>query len=366
MLHDCRPHLTATVPAIPGRIRHDPGDFRVEEVPAYTPSGHGEHLFVQFEKTDLTTPEAVRRLARALSVPPQAASFAGMKDRRAITTQWASFAGASPEAATHAAVEGVRVLASAPHHRKLRTGHLRANRFQILVRDVPGSRWPDIPHMLDTLLRTGVPNYYEAQRFGRDGGNLDRARRWLVEGGRPPRDRSRRKWDVSVLQSWLFNEVLAARIRAGDLARALPGDLMRREETGGLFVSDGPGADQERVDQWEISPTGPMFGPRMRWPEAEARDREQAALDDAGLSTAHLERFGRAGQGTRRALRVRPGDARAERVSEGVRLTFELPTGAYATGLLRELFKEGLRVETGNETVPGVVNGEGPGTTPPA
>ena len=78
-------------PAISGLLKDRPEDFRVDEIPAYSPSGAGEHLFVHFEKTGLDTKEAVRRIARALEVEPRDAGFAGLKDRHAITTQWASF-----------------------------------------------------------------------------------------------------------------------------------------------------------------------------------------------------------------------------------------------------------------------------------
>jgi tRNA pseudouridine13 synthase len=338
------PYLTATVPSLAGRIRHDPEDFRVEGIAAYPPSGEGQHLFVQFEKRGLTTPQAVERLARALGVAPRAASWAGMKDRHAVTVQWASFDGATPEAAANLEVEGVRVLTVARHHRKLRTGHLRGNRFRIVVRDVPLERIDEVSQGLDTLQRTGMPNYYEAQRFGHGGRNLDVAVRWLAGNAPPPRDRLQRKWDVSVLQSWLFNQVLADRVTTGALATALPGDVMRREDSGGMFVCESPEAEQERLDRWEISPTGPMFGPKMTWPQHEVLARELRVLEEAGMAPAHIESFGRAGPGTRRPLRVRPTDVRMEPVPEGLVLAFELPAGSYATALLRELFKEGLQV----------------------
>ncbi|MFW5926213.1 MAG: tRNA pseudouridine(13) synthase TruD [Myxococcota bacterium] len=358
-------HLTSNVPPIPGRIRQEAADFRVDEVPAYPPSGTGTHLFVHFEKVGLTTAEAVRRLAVALGVPPKAGSWAGLKDRRAVTTQWASFEGARAEAAQGVELDGVRVLAAAPNEHKLRTGHLRANHFRIVVRDVPAERLGDLETARTHLSREGVPNYYEAQRFGRDGGNLKRALRWLVEGGRPPRDRAKRKWDVSVVQSWLFNRVLAERITDGLLGRAVAGDLMRKEETGGLFVCDDVVTDQARVERWEISPTGPMFGPKMRHPAAEAHEREQTALTRSGLTEDTIRGFGRMGQGTRRALRVPLAECDVEPTAEGVALTFTLPTGAYATAVLGELFKEGLTRDPPPQETPGGGNRAGqPGVGP--
>ena len=116
-------------PPIPGVLRTEPEDFRVEEIPAYLPAGEGEHLFVHFEKTDLTTGEATKRLARALGANARDAGYAGMKDRRAVTTQWASFHGADAAALEASAPDGIRILEVSRHRNKLRTGHLKGNRF---------------------------------------------------------------------------------------------------------------------------------------------------------------------------------------------------------------------------------------------
>src|SRR5262245_16938731 len=72
-------------------LRRSPEDFLVDEIPAYAPSGAGEHVFVTFRKRGLTTPAAINALAAALDADPRAAGHAGMKDRHAVTTQTASF-----------------------------------------------------------------------------------------------------------------------------------------------------------------------------------------------------------------------------------------------------------------------------------
>ncbi len=170
------PKLTNAAVPIPGRLRATPEDFQVDEIPAYLPSGEGEHLFVRFEKRGLTTPEAVRRIAVALGADARDAGWAGLKDRNAVTTQWASFARADRDLALSATVDGVRVLEAARHGNKLRTGHLVGNRFTLRVRDVPSDRHADVGPLLDELARTGVPNYFGEQRFGVEGRNLARAR----------------------------------------------------------------------------------------------------------------------------------------------------------------------------------------------
>lgn len=333
------PLLTGSPPPLIGVVRAEPADFRVDEVPAYPPEGSGDHLFVRFEKEGLDTPEAVRRIAGALGVSAKDAGWAGLKDRHAITRQWASFLFGDPAGLEGQSIEGVRVLETARHRHKLRTGHLRANRFELRVRCEDTRGLDEARARLEELARRGTPAYFGEQRFGREGQNLDAARRWIVEGGRAPKDRWKRKLYVSTLQSALFNELLADRIREGTIDGVIPGDLLRKEDTGGLFVSESTEEDRERAARFEISATGPMFGDRMRWPEGEAKAREEAALERWGLTREHLARFRSSGEGTRRPYRFRIDDASIDAVPEGALVRFTLPSGAYATVVLRELVR---------------------------
>lgn len=333
------PFLTNTE-AISGSLKSQPEDFRVDEVPAYPPSGQGDHLFARIEKRNLNTRRMVEEVARALGVPPQDCGYAGMKDRHAVTTQWISLPRVAPEAALALELPDIRVIEAVPHNNKLRTGHLWGNRFVITIRNASPEAASRGQASLTALTEHGMPNYFGTQRFGRGGSNLVRARQWLIEGGRAPQKHFERKLFVSVLQSEVFNRIVAARLTAGTFARALDGDLFRKEETGGLFVSRTPEDEQPRVDSWEVSPTGPMFGTKMKEAEGVVAELERAEANAFGLTSDVVARFGRDGEGTRRALRVRPKDATTEQIEDNVvRLSFSLPKGAYATVLARELFR---------------------------
>ncbi len=336
------PFLTLDVPAVPGVLREKLEDFSVEEVPAYVPCGTGEHVYVRFEKRDLTTPDAVRRIARALGVDERDAGYAGLKDRRAVTTQWASFARADVAKAEQLAIDQVRVLEVSRHGNKLRTGHLRGNRFRIVLR--PSEPWPDPAAALERakqtlaiLERRGAPAYFGPQRFGRD--NLPRAHRWLALNGKPPRDRFERKFLVSTLQSAVFNAALARRIEEGAFDRALEGDVFRVEATGGLFTTDDLANAASRVAAFEISPTGPMPGPKMREPSGPARAFEEAAFMALTLDPAIFARLGPLGEGARRPVRFRVTDASVEPNDGALTFALTLPRGAYATVVLREVTK---------------------------
>jgi tRNA pseudouridine13 synthase len=333
------PQLTADIAPIEGTLKSTPEDFVVEEVPAYPPSGVGEHLFLWIEKRELNTQDAVARLAQALGARPDGAGYAGLKDKRAVTRQWVSFHHVATPRAEELSLDGVRVLEVSRHVNKLRTGHLRGNRFTVRLTEVPPAHDALAAAGLARLVELGLPNYYGSQRFGIEGRNLTSAWSWIVEHGRPPNKPFLRKLFVSTLQSALFNAWLAERIEAGSYARALLGDILRKEDSGGLFDCKEPELDSARIEAWEISATGPMFGARMRSAEAEAHERETELLARYGVTAEHFARVERAGEGTRRPLRVKVSDASQQRDGDDLVLSFTLPRGSYATVLLSELTK---------------------------
>src|SRR4051812_49473544 len=84
------PLVTASLPGIGGHIKAQPEDFEVEEVPAYAPSGSGDHLFLWVQKRGVGAEYFTRQVARRLGVPTEDVGTAGLKDRHAVTRQWVS------------------------------------------------------------------------------------------------------------------------------------------------------------------------------------------------------------------------------------------------------------------------------------
>lgn len=334
------PYLTPNVAPVEAEFRAAPEDFEVEEIPAYSPAGSGDHVFAFIEKRDLTTRQALRQICEKAEADLGGAGWAGLKDRHAITRQWVSFFGVTPERLREVEVEGVRVLEAARHPHKLRTGHLQGNRFRIRLRKVDTAGIERLREVLTQIETVGLPNYYGEQRFGRGGDNADHALQWVLGKSRPPRQAFNRKLEMSALQSDLFNRCVAERVADTALGRVYPGDLMKRHDSGGLFaVEDDLEGAQARADRWEISPTGPMFGPKMRWPESEARAREEALLQSVGLTPEHLKKWKRVAPGTRRFVRVSVLKVGVTVSDNTVDLDFTLPAGAYATILVREIRK---------------------------
>ncbi len=333
------PYLTTSVAPIEAEFRSTLDDFEVEEVAAYAPSGSGEHVFAFIEKRGLTTKDAVRALCDHVGADPKAAGWAGLKDRHAVTRQWISLWGSTPDAVTKAEIEGIRVLEAALHPHKLRTGHLRGNRFRIRLRQIDASRIEDLRRVLSEIETRGLPNYYGEQRFGREGDNAERALRWVLGEARAPRSGFQRKLQMSALQSKVFNRCVAERVQSSRLAWVFAGDVMKKHDSGGLFIATEVEDTQARADAWEISPTGPMFGAKMRWPEGEALAREEALLREAGLTLDRLAKWKRVAPGTRRFVRIPVPKVDLSVSDNTVDLDFTLPAGSYATILVREILK---------------------------
>jgi tRNA pseudouridine13 synthase len=335
------PYATAGCPGSGGRLKVAPEDFRVDEVPAYLPAGAGPHLYLHVEKRGRTTRDVIRALARILGVGERDAGYAGLKDRAAVTTQWLSFPVARDPDAASLQGDGFRVLAASRHQNKLRPGHARGNAFQVVVR---GGDLGAAQGCAGALARAGLPNFFGPQRFGQDGANAALGRALLSadpppEARRAARDRFLRRFALSALQSELFNRWLAERMADGLLAVALAGDVLKKLESGGVFVCEVPELDGPRVAAFELSPAGPMFGHQLRPRSAGVpAEREARVLAAAGLSLADFERGGDEAAGTWRAARL-PVEVALSPLPDGYLARFALPRGSYATVVMRELMK---------------------------
>jgi len=314
------------------RIKLEPEDFVVDEVPRYAPCGEGGHLFVHVEKRGRTTEQVASELARAAGVRPRDVGYAGRKDRHGVTRQWYSVPGLAPEAGLALALRDARVLAAVPHRHKLRTGHLRANRFALRVRDVSEARMERALEAAPGLRAHGLANAFGRQRFGRDGDNAARGLA-ILRGEVRPRDRRQGRFLVSALQAAVFDAVLAERPLPPH--RFEVGDVARVEGSGGLFVVDDAAAADARAVDFEISPTGPIFGTRTLAPGAGPARREAAVL--ARLEVPPPAEWALPLPGARRPLRVRVGGLELEPDGTELRLRFELPPGSYATRVVESL-----------------------------
>lgn len=349
------PYLTVDLPGIGGRWKDEPEDFIVEEIPAYEPSGAGEHLFLWIEKRDVSANDLVHHVARTLRCSPRDIGVAGLKDRRAVTRQYLSVPAKLAAEVPQIDTDRIKVLRSALHGNKLKTGHLRGNRFSIVIRDVGDSAAERAAAILRRIQLMGFPNYYGSQRFGHNRETL-RLGLDLLTGRKKSKDipgaqrRFLLRLSLSAVQSDLFNQAIAERMTDGLLHKVLPGDVMEVVASGGKFVAADVAAEQPRYDSGETAVTGPMFGLKMREPTGKAQEFEQDLLARSGLGPEHFSKYLNLMNGTRRAYIIRPGELAITPEPGGLRFDFTLPSGVYATMLLREFMK--------SDDLPGVPEAE--------
>ncbi|KAA0221115.1 MAG: tRNA pseudouridine(13) synthase TruD [Planctomycetota bacterium] len=404
-LTDHLPLLTSDRPGIGGVIRRTDDDFLVEELPLYEPCGEGTHVYFGLEKRGMTTHEAVNRIAQSLGRPPRDIGYAGLKDAHAVTVQTFSLEHIDPDRIQALRLPGIAVLWVNRHGNKLKLGHLRGNRFVIRIRNVAPDAEDRATEILEVLRKRGLPNYFGPQRFGVrgdtwrigaailrsdpeealritlgrpgdfdrghvlrarqafDAGNYDDAAEAWIRASRenakvcralakaPGRfDKALRAVPLSLMklylnaaQSRLFNDVLARRLATID--RVMQGDVAWLHRNGACFVVEDANLEQPRCAGFDISPTGPMFGPRMRSAEGEPGRLEAEVLSASGLTAEDFNRRSAVRvDGGRRPLRVPLADADARLVTVdddlALELRFSLPSGSYATCVIREVCKD--------------------------
>ncbi len=396
------PYLTTDLPGVGGRIKDRPEDFRVDEMPLYEPGGEGTHLYFRIRKTGISTSEAIARIARFMGVSRQQIGAAGRKDAAAVTTQMLSLEHADADKLAGFSDGNITVEGTWRHNNKLRPGHLAGNRFTVRIRGIGGGDLARAREILAVLQARGVPNYFGPQRFGARGqtaalgkallaGKLDEFVKMFLGGPRPddpPRCRAAReafdagyynralqRWPwkhrdqrralraykkrrrprdavsavgkrmrwlfISAFQSEVFNDFLSRRIETID--RVFEGDVAERHDSGGQFIVEDVDTEQSRLERFEISPTGPIFGSRCIPARGEVGRLEAKVMEAHGCGGLDLTRAGSLKvKGTRRALRFKISDVNiSAEQGDGdfLELSFTAPPGCYATVVLREIMK---------------------------
>lgn len=336
------PYLTKDLAGIGGSLKNTAEDFRVEELPVYTASGEGDHLFLWIEKRNVSAQFLVQTLARQLQVNPRDVGVAGMKDRCAVTRQFVSVPAECESRLSGFSFEGITILEVNRHERKLKTGHLKGNRFSILIRDSAEGAFQTALAIQAKIEESGFPNYYGTQRMGRQNETLRMGLKLLRDErvpGKYFRNKSLKRLALSAAQSCLFNGVLSDRVSDQLLHTVLPGDVMQVCETGGLFVVEDVALEHERFLSHETVITGPITGPKMKQPTDEVLDRELKILNEYSLDLSHFSRYKKLTSGARRPLLIWPEQFKIEETPDGILFEFTLPSGVYATMLLREFMK---------------------------
>ncbi len=325
-----------------GVIRDLADDFQVDEELGIEPTGEGEHAFLHIRKRNLNTREVAQQIGRLAGVRQRNVSYAGLKDRRAVTSQVFSvhMPGMPDPDWRQLENDQLQLLLATRHSRKIRRGALRGNHFTLMVRQCQLDE-SLITRRLQQIAAHGVPNYFGPQRFGYAGNNLAQARE-LFDGTLGRVDRELKSLLLSAVRSRLFNQVLSARVVDGSWNQVIPGDVMIVAGGRGQFPADEP--DQlllKRTEDQEVHPSGPLCGlaGRSLQPASKAGELENKMLADEQFWLQGLQRFGLE-QG-RRPLRLKVENLQWEYHEPVLQLAFSLPAGSYATTVLRELLNTG-------------------------
>jgi tRNA pseudouridine13 synthase len=333
------PYLTGHLPGISGTIKASAEHFRVEERLPYTACGEGEHVYVTLRRKEWNTADVARVLQKRFSLKSMDVGWGGRKDKTAVATQTFSLhlpPSMDPEAIARNMQDlPFEILAIRRHRNKIKTGHVAENRFQIIVSNTKPGDPANSRSIAAALQDTGIANFYGEQRFGRQMRNLEQVQR-LIATGRAGHGKKGR-FMVSVLQSALFNIWLKQRIESGEFETMIQGDVARKTDTGGLFVVEDAAEATRRLASRAIVATGPIYGYKMMAAAGRAGEVEQQILDTFAIEP-HLFKALKA-PGSRRPAQLFLEDLEIQPAPEGLLFTFSLPSGAYATTVLREFIR---------------------------
>jgi len=328
-------------PESTGLLRSKPSDFKVFEQLPFAPCGEGEHLFIYIRKTGANTVYVARELAKYFKVKEQLVSYAGLKDRFAVAEQWfgVHVPGKHVYDLSDLVIEGVEVLDYARHNKKLRTGALTGNRFELILRNV--TELKALHQRWQKVVEQGVPNYFGEQRFGIDGGNIASA--LALFAGTKVKDKKKRGMYLSAARSFIFNQVINERINQNTFADIQVGDVLMLAGTQSVFhLEQMDDTIKQRYLEQDIDITAPMWGAGELMTAGKPHELEQGIADNNSEFALGLPRFGLKQE--RRRIRLNLKDAEIAVITEdatndlpAVKITFTLAAGSYATTVLREL-----------------------------
>ena len=321
-------------PVCQARFKQHCEDFVVEEKLGFELTGEGEHVCLWIKKVGENTDYLARQLAKFAGIMAKNVSYAGLKDRQAETYQWFSLyipGKVTPDFSQFEA-EGVTILKVIRHNKKLRTGCLEGNYFNITLREI--SDKPALQLVLDKV-QDGVPNYFGNQRFGYNGHNVNAAVQLF--NGRRVKDRFKRGMYLSAARSYLFNRVISERIKDNLESTAMLGDCVQFVANRSFFpLPDLSTQTLQRLTDREVCLTAPLWGKGELTSTDQAQQYELACLQEFADLQQGLAKEGLKQE--RRPLLLIP-DAFSYKWSddETVSIAFYLPSGCYATSIIREL-----------------------------
>lgn len=339
-------------------LKQEIHDFIVEEQLGFEPTGEGEHIFLWLEKTNLNTAFVAEELAKFSKLALRDITYAGRKDKFALTRQWfgVHIANKKEPDWSQFSLAGASILKVTRNDRKLRVGVLKGNKFDLTLRNLHHVDIPALEHRLELIKQKGAPNYYGSQRFGEiraiqepdahgqavtkliQGGNIALGEKLVA--GEAIRNRNKRSMAISALRSWLFNEIIHTRISQDHFHQPLAGDAMQLSGSNSFFVSEDESEEcktLQRLAEFDINITAPLWGDGKLHTSNAAKDLE---LHCASLYPDLIRTLNSLGlKQERRAIRIVPSDFNWQIEDNNLKMQFSLPAGCFATSIVRELLE---------------------------
>jgi tRNA pseudouridine13 synthase len=315
-------------------LRTNNSDFIVKEILPFTPTGEGEHHMLHVRKNGMNTVYVAEILAKFAKVHPKEVTYAGQKDKNAITEQWFGIRipGKETPEWTELNDDKLTILSSSRHSKKLRIGALLGNRFVLTLRNINDTA--DVESRLQQIAKLGVPNYFGEQRFGHDGKNLILGRQ-MLSGSRNIKDRHKRSMYLSAVRSNIFNQVVSFRL-ANHQVDTVAGDCVMLAGSKSYFTAEvWDDVLNSRLAEKDIQLSAPLWGRGTPLAQGEALALELTPLAELSADLQGLEEAGLSQE--RRPLLLEPQGMKWQFDADTLTLEFVLPAGSYATSVLREL-----------------------------
>ncbi len=318
--------------AAKGALKLQPEDFKVTETLSFALSGEGDHVYLFIQKTGCNTDWVAEQLVKLTGLKQVDVGYAGKKDRHAITRQWFSLHMPNQqEPDRNTLPDEIEVLEITRHNKKLRTGAIEKNTFELVIRDVDGDM-SEIERRLNAIKKQGFPNFFGPQRFGNQGANVHKLAG--MAKGRRRVSKTQRSMYISSGRSYLFNQILNERVKQGNWNKAIMGDVMSLQGSRSVFESSGEARLDERLAEHDIHPAAMMWGRGELKTASNAKEIEQTVIENHPLLIAALEKAGT--EIAYRSMRVSVPDLSWKSEENTLTLCFSLDSGAYATALLAE------------------------------
>jgi len=340
------------IPTLSAELRTHARDFKVNEILPFTPSGCGEHLFLQIEKINANTEWVAKRLQRVFGLSSREIGYAGKKDRHSIARQWFSLHLPGKEVELDTADLNItepqefKILKAIRHNKKLKTGSVKENQFEIVLRNITGKI---DSQNIEKISKQGVPNYFGYQRFGFDANNLLLADDYLSQKIKI-KNRNQRGMIISSARSLLFNLLLSKRIENGTWTQVIDGDCLMLDGSQSYFVAKtSSDEEQSRVESGDVHISGLLPGRQASDTQFKAKQIEDDILVQYPDWLASFHRLNLTTG--RRPLRCIPRNLSIEQKQNQAVIKFSLNKGCYATSVIRELVQvTDLSLKIGTES----------------